>query len=77
MANITITTTPEEQQVVMNAIKKVEGKVAAVSTLASLTGLPQSRVRYALVDLLDAKKIERVPVKAINKHYVRYSYRVL
>lgn len=77
MANITITTTPEEQKAVIEALKKLEGKVAAVSAIADLAGLRQSRVRYALVDLLDAKKIERVPVKAMNKHYVRYSYKVL
>lgn len=77
MAQITITTRPEEQDAVLQAIKELNGKVAAVSTIARMTGLLQSRVRYAIQDLVDAGRIRKVPHKAFNKHYVRYSYEVI
>ena len=77
MAQITITTRPEEQDAVLQAIKELNGKVAAVSTIARMTGLLQSRVRYAIEDLIDAERIRKVPHKAFNKHYVRYSYEII
>lgn len=77
MAQITITTTPEEQDRVLQALKELEGRVVAVSAIAKMTGLLQSRVRYAIEDLIDAERIRKVPHKAFNKHYVRYSYEIL
>lgn len=77
MAQITITTTQEEQDKVLQAIKELDGKVVAVSAIARTTGLLQSRVRYAIQDLVDAGHIKKVPHKAFNKHYVRYSYEVI
>ena len=77
MAQINITTTQIERDAVLKALKELEGKTTPVSKLAEMTGLKQSRVRYAIVDLIEEKKIERVPTKAFNKHYVRYSYKVL
>lgn len=77
MAQITITTTPEEQSGVLQAIKELDGKVAAVSVIAKMTGLRQSRVRYAIQDLVDAGRVRKVPTKAFNKHYVRYSYEII
>lgn len=77
MAQITITTTNDEQDVVLQALKELNGKVAAVSAIAKMTGLRQSRVRYAIQDLVDAGRVKKIPTKAFNKHYVRYSYEVL
>lgn len=77
MAQINITTTAEEQEIVVKALKELNGKVTAVSAIARMTGLRDSRVRYAIQDLVDAKRIRKVPTKAFNKHYVRYSYEVL
>lgn len=77
MAKIEIITTSEEQQIVLNAVKNLEGTVIPVSTIVKEAGLPDSRVRYALVDLIEAGKIRRIPTRAFNKHYVRYSYEVL
>lgn len=77
MAQITITTTQQERNAVIKVLKELEGKTVPVAKLAELTGLKQSRVRYAIVDLIEEKKIERVQTKAFNKHYVRYSYKVL
>ena len=74
MAQITITSTPEEQAKVIEALKTLQGKTVAVSEIATVSNLAHSRVRYAIMDLLEADKIERVATKAINKHYVRYSY---
>ena len=43
---------------------------------AEEAGLPQTRARYALIDLIEAGKVERIASKAFNKHYVRYSYKL-
>lgn len=77
MPKIIIETTPEEQAIVLDAIRKLEGATVPVREIAELTNLSQSRVRYAIMDLIEAKKVERVASKAFNKHYVRYSYKVL
>ena len=77
MAQITLETTIEEQNVVLKALVELNGAVAPVATIASMTGLRPSRTRYVLMDLIDQGKVERVPHKAFNKHYVRYSYLVL
>lgn len=77
MAQINVTTTQEEQDMVLQAIRELKGEVAPVSKIARLAGLGQSRARYAIIDLLDAGKIEKIPHRAFNKHYVRYSYNVL
>ena len=76
MAQFVVETTAEEQQKVMDAIKQVEGEVVPVSKLAKLAGLSQSRTRYVIFDLIDAGKIQRIPSKAFNKHYIRYSYKI-
>ena len=77
MAQINITTTEEEQCCVLEAIKKLSGKTVAVSAIASMAGMNQSRVRYVITDLEEAGKIKRVPTKAFNEHYIRYRYEVL
>lgn len=76
MPKITIETTHEEQEAVLKAIKSLDGQVVAVRVIAEEAGLPQSRARYALVDLIEAGKVERIASKAFNKHYVRYSYKI-
>jgi predicted transcriptional regulator len=77
MAQITIETSKEEQDVVIKVLKELKGAVTPVSTIASMAGLRQARTRYVLMDLVDQGRIERVASKAFNKHYVRYSYNVL
>lgn len=77
MAQINIITTEEEQQCVLEAIKKLSGKTVAVSAIAKEAGMNQNRVRYVVSDLEDAGKIKRIPTKAFNKHYIRYKYEVL
>jgi len=77
MAQINVVTTGEEQEAVLQAIKDLDGVVAPVSKIATMSGLKASRARYAIIDLIDAGKIEKVPHRAFNKHYVRYSYNVL
>ena len=77
MAQFTVTTTQDEQAKVLQVIEELNGETAPVSTIARLTGLGHSRVRYAIQDLVDAGRIEKVPTKAFNKHYVRYCYKVL
>jgi len=77
MAQINITTTEEEQNCVLEAIKKLSGKTVAVSTIAKEAGMNQNRVRYVVSDLEEAGKIKRVPTKAFNEHYIRYRYEVL
>ena len=77
MPKIIVETTHEEQEAVLKAIKSLDGQVVAVRVIAEEAGLPQSRARYALVDLIEAGKVERIASKAFNKHYVRYSYRII
>ena len=77
MAQVIITTTSEEQEKVLQALKNLNGETAPVSAIARMAGLRDSRVRYALQDLVDAGRIEKIPTKAFNKHYVRYCYKVL
>lgn len=77
MAKFSVETTPEEQATVLAILKTVEGQTIAVSKLAELADMSQSRVRYAILDLLEANKIQKIATKAVNKHYVRYTYKVL
>lgn len=77
MAKITVETSAEEQEKVMVALKSLEDQVVPVSTVAQHAGLGPSRTRYVIMDLIDQGRIERVPCKAFNKHYVRYKYKIL
>ena len=77
MARFVIETTQEEQDKVLEVLKQVEGKTMSVGKLAEMANMSQSRVRYAILDLLDKNKIAKVPTKAINKYYVRYTYKIL
>ena len=77
MASISIETTPEEQECVLKAIRKLEGSTVAVSAIAKEAGMNQNRVRYVVTDLEAAGKIKRIPTKAFNAHYIRYRYEVL
>lgn len=77
MAHFVVETTAEEQKTVMEVLKEVQGQTIPVSKIASMAKLSTSRTRYVLIDLIDAGKVERVATKAFNKHYVRYSYKIL
>lgn len=77
MAQINIITTPEEQNRVLDVVRELQGQTVSVSAIASMAGMNQSRVRYAITDLEEAGKIRRIPVKAFNVHYIRYKYEVL
>lgn len=77
MAQINIITTSEEQNRVLDVVRELQGQTVSVSAIASMAGMNQSRVRYAITDLEEAGKIRRIPVKAFNVHYIRYKYEVL
>lgn len=77
MAVINITTTQEEQRVVLEALKNLQGQTIAVSAIAKAAHMNQNRVRYVLVDLIEAGKVLRIPTKAFNKQYIRYRYEVV
>ncbi len=77
MAQITISTSGEEQDKVLEVLKELNGKVMAVSAIAKMANMRDSRVRYAIQDLVDAGRVRKVPTKAFNRHYIRYSYEVL
>lgn len=77
MAKFVVVTTPEEQAQVLRVLKQLEGQTTPVEKIADMTGMRPSRVRYVIMDLIDAKKVERIPTKAFNKHYVRYTYKLL
>lgn len=77
MAQINIVTTAEEQLRVLEAISKLQGQTVAVSAIAAMAGMNQTRVRYVIADLLEAGKIKREATKAFNKNYIRYKYEVV
>ena len=77
MAKFIIETSSTEQEKVLQALKQINGAAASVATIAKGAELPRSRVRYALVDLEDSGRIEKVPVRAFNRHYIRYAYNIL
>jgi len=76
MAKFEIITTPEEQAIVLKAIAAFKNQTIAVSAIAKKANMNPNRVRYVITDLEEAGKIERVPTKAFNSHYIRYSYKI-
>lgn len=76
MAHIIVETQKEDQERVLEVLKKLQGKTTPVSAIAKQAGLKESTTRYVLIDLIEAGKVEKVATKAFNKHYVRYSYTV-
>ena len=77
MAQFVVETTQEERDTVLSVLRQVTGQTIPVARIAELAGLRPSRTRYAIEDLMEAGQIKRVPTKAFNKHYVRYTYEVL
>lgn len=77
MAQFSVETTPEEQEVVLNVLRQLEGQTVPVSVIAEKAGMRPSRARYAIIDLMEAGKVQRNVAKAFNKRYIRYSYKVL
>ena len=77
MATVTITTTQEEQQKVLEALKGLQGETVAMSKISKVCGLSVSRVRYTLADLIEANKIRKIPTKCINPRYIRYKYEII
>lgn len=76
MPIIAITTTPEEQEKVLEVVRTIDStKSISVARLAEMANMNASRVRYTIADLVDQGRIVRVPVKAFNKNYIRYSYK--
>lgn len=76
MPIIAITTTPDEQEKVLEVIRTIDStKAISVARLAEMANMNASRVRYAIADLVDKGRIVRVPIKAFNKNYIRYSYK--
>ena len=77
MPKITITTTQEEQERVLEAIKVFQGQTVSVAAIATHAGMNQNRVRYVVADLLEAGKVVRLATKAFNKNYMRYRYEIV
>lgn len=77
MAHFVVETTQEEQDKVLGILRQVEGQTVPVSKIAKMAGLSQSRARYVIIDLVDAGRVAKVPTKQFNKHYMRYSYKIL
>lgn len=76
MPIIAITTTPDEQEKVLEVVRTIDStKAISVARLAKMANMNASRVRYAIADLVDQGRIVRVPIKAFNKNYIRYSYK--
>ena len=76
MAQFVVETTPEERMIVLDILRQLEGQTVPVRVIAEQAHMRPSRVRYTIVDLMDAGKVTREATKAFNKHYVRYTYKV-
>lgn len=77
MASINITTTPEEQEAILNVLATVEGQTLSVTKIARLAKFNPNRTRFIIMDLIDAGRVKRIPTRAFNNHYIRYSYKVV
>lgn len=77
MATITVVTTPEEQEKVLEALKPLQGKTVSMPKIAAASGLSASRTRYAIADLVEAGRVLKIPTKAINPKYIRYMYKIV
>lgn len=78
MANIVIQTTDEEQQKIIDVLKQiVPMRAISVAKIAKEAHLNSTRARYAIMDLEEQGRLKRIPLKAFNKNYIRYGYKVL
>lgn len=77
MAQINITTTPEEQAILLATLRQLKDKTVAMSAIARQAKLNPNRVRYIIADLCEAGKLRKIPTKAFNSHYIRYKYEVV
>lgn len=77
MAVIKITTTQEEHDRVIEALKVIGDKVASVAMIAEEAQMTHNRTRYTLVDLEEQGKIKRHVVVAFNQKYKRFRYEVV
>jgi DNA-binding IclR family transcriptional regulator len=77
MAQITITTTPEERGQVLKVLIDLAGATVSVSAVAKQAKMNPNRVRYVIADLEEAGKINKIPTKVFNKHYARYKYEIV
>ncbi|MMZ45661.1 hypothetical protein D3C75_635260 [compost metagenome] len=67
---------PEEKNELIKAIKKLEGQTVSVATIAKEAGLNANRSRFAIDEMLEEGVITRTAVKAYNKNYRRYTWKV-
>lgn len=77
MASINVKIFPEEKTIMLKAIRKNKSKTISVAKLAKEAGQNPNRARFIIGELLEEGKIRRVPTKAFNERYIRYSYEVL
>lgn len=76
MATIHIKIAEDEKTKIIAAIKTLQGKTVPISKIAEVAKMNPNRVRFIVEDLLEEGRIQRVPTKMFNKHYVRYRYEV-
>lgn len=75
MANTKDIYTDDEKKLMLQAIRKLKGASASVAKMANSVGLNPNRARFVLDVLIESGKVEKIPVKAFNKHYIRYTYK--
>lgn len=55
-------------------IKEHSGEQITIADISDAAGVPHSNARYMLDLLVEQGRIEKVPLKATHKYYVRYTY---
>lgn len=75
MANVKDIYSDDEKKLMLQAVRKLKGASASVAKMANSVGLNPNRARFVLEVLIETGKVEKIPVKAFNKHYIRYTYK--
>lgn len=77
MASVNVKIFPHEKEKLVAVINKHKGKTMSVAALAADAGFNPNRTRFIIEELLQDGRIKRIPTKAFNARYIRYSYEVI
>lgn len=74
MAGVNVKIYPEEKETMVKIIKKNKGKTISVAKLAEQAGFNPNRSRFIIAELIEEGRVDKIPTKAFNERYIRYTY---
>lgn len=77
MAKIIIKITEEEKKAILLVVRRLQGKIISIATIAKHAKMNSNRVRFIVEDLMEENKIKREVAKMYNERYVRYYYTIV